>query len=76
MTMKISTRLAVEIEKALGEIVDNERAGWGDEPYIECLYCGNPDKLPDGSSGSHSVDCPILRGRTLRVMLKAAIEYE
>jgi hypothetical protein len=78
MTTQVSTRLLVEIEQVLGELVGDTRAGWGDEPYIECLYCGEHDYDPGDQRilRAHHKDCPVSRGRTLRGMLKGVLEVE
>jgi hypothetical protein len=74
----VSHRLLVEIDSVLGEIVDNDRAGWGEEPIVECLYCGEYDSVRDDEGndhvGSHEANCAILRGRRLREMLKAVLD--
>jgi hypothetical protein len=79
MTTTISTRLLVEIEAVLGELLDDPRAGWGEEHVIECLYCGEYDREPGMAPGTlrqHAEDCPIRRGRLLRGMLKSDIERQ
>ena len=53
-----------EAKRLLRELIEPERAGWGDEPFIECLYCGirDYDRLADGLNKHWDV-CPIAQAR-------------